>query len=742
MSDIRAYVTQGVVDTPHTRAVARTPWRPVSAILGATLSVLLLSALSVLGATPPAPAPQDAGRGGATVWTTAVALAPGFGFWVRPGEVGGTAPLGATSRYKTSAVGSGTLTWVADLPQAGDYHVWVRHFGNPATRVLINERPVTGGRGGAPAGGAYVWWHLGAVAVAKGPSHVNIAVEQAALDAVLFTRDSTLDPGTATLPEPVGKPVLRAPRRYRDDAHLEAAAGAAGLVAGRLRDPYLEHCNDVVPAVDELLHALALWGSPNQYVTGTFCVRALEAADEVEVSLPRLVGRKQRLSAGNLDLRVAQLRERGISAHSEHTALSGTGLVPDLLLRDDRTAFPPTGRQGGFGGGRCVTGIPAHESRQIWVTVQIPADCPPGSFRGELCLLVKGQRKRSLTIPVVLDVLALDLQPVTGYFGSFYRASIEPGTKGALSARQFLADLRLHVRYGLNAVTLYDGAPMIRYAREAGMTQPPVSMRPRTTGAHGSWEDEALRQVAAAKVLGFPDLYFYGVDEPHSDEAIAQARTAGQRASEIGLHAQESFMGPDDYEKLKDVTNRPVLMTYNFNIGSTRNELVQQARNQGFEPVSYWFSDSSCPLKSRALVGLYNTACGYHGAAPWATQDYGSEGPTTGYFYHYPDAAGEPIPTLRFEALRHGIDDVRYLQALDRAIAGAQNGLAGASADGRLQQALQAGRQVRRERFESISGGYVAYISGTSAGALDDCRLALAEATVALEAARLPAEQR
>jgi len=35
----------------------------------------------------------------------------------------------------------------------------------------------------------------------------------------------------------------------------------------------------------------------------------------------------------------------------------------------------------------------------------------------------------------------------------------------------------------------------------------------------------------------------------------------------------------------------------------------------------------------------------------------------------YPDEFGEPIPTLRWEAMRDGIDDVRYLQALDRAIA-------------------------------------------------------------------------
>jgi hypothetical protein len=273
------------------------------------------------------------------------------------------------------------------------------------------------------------------------------------------------------------------------------------------------------------------------------------------------------------------------------------------------------------------------------------------------------------------------------------------------------------------------------------MTQPPVSMVPRTTGAPGTWEDEALRQVAAAGALGFADLYFYGVDEPHTDEAIALARAAGERAAEIGIHAQESFMGPGDYEKLKDVTNRPVLMTYNFNISTTDHELVRYAADKGFRPISYWFSDSSSPIKSRALVGLYNTACGYWGAAPWATQDYGAAGPTTGYFYHYPDAAGEPIPTIRLQALRDGIDDVRYLQALDRAMAAAKQELDRQPGNDALRRALEAARQVRGERFEAIAGGYVTYISGTGAAALDEGRKDMARAAIALETARLSASQ-
>ena len=692
------------------------------------MSVALL--LSLAGSA------QNAAQEPVVIWTTAASLAPGLGFWVRPGEVGGTEPLGATSRYKTSVTGEGTITWIADIPHPGDYQVWLRHHGFRGT-VLVNEQPVTGGMEGPPAGGRYVWWHIGEMALNQGTAHIDVVAEATALDAILLALDADYRPAEGPLPDQVEAPALRAPRSYRDDGHLLEAAGAAGLVAGRMADPYAEHHNDMAPSADEVLDTLHLWGSPNQFVTATFSLRALEAAEEVEISLGDLTGPEWQLGRYYLELRVAHLRERAIALFSEHTALRGTGSIPDLLLRDDRTGMPPTGRQGGHGGGRCVTAIPAHESRQIWLTVQVPEYCPPGELRGDIIIRVKDAPDRGLSIPVVLEVLPVDLRPVEGYYGSFYRSYINPERTGAISPEQFLAELRFQVRYGLNAVTLYDGAPMLPYAREAGMTQPPVSMLPRTTGV--GWEAEAHRQVRMAKAMGFPDLYFYGVDEPHTDETIAMARAAGQRALDAGIHAQESFMGPRDYERLKDITNRPVLMTYNFNLSVTRHELVEHAREMGFRPVSYWFTSRSYPIQHRALAGLFNTACGYEGTAPWATQDYGSGSPDGSYWVYYPDENGEPIPTISFEAYRHGIDDVRYLQALDRAIAAAEERLEQQPDNAGLRQALEEARRVRADRFEAITGGYTRYINSTDAGILDDTRREMAQAIVALDGAGRPA---
>ncbi len=667
-----------------------------------------------------------------TIWTTAVTLAPGLGFWVAPEERSGTFPVGETSRYKTSVTGSGTLTWVVDFPQPGKYQLWTRQMGFPSAGidVLVNEAVVSGGRGSTNTNGnQYTWFHVGETTVKKGPAHVDIVINQRALDAVLFTLDKDFQPEVGPLPAMVKSPVIRALRKYRNDSHLKSIAGAAGLVAGRMDDPYQQHNNDIVPSGSEVLDTIHLWGSPNQYVTATFSLHALQNASEVNIGLSSIKGPEWRLDSSHIELRVAQLRERSIAAYSEHTALTGKGTIPDLLLRDDRTVFPPLGKQGGFGGGRCVTSIPAHESRQIWVTVQIPTYCPPGELRGVVDIQVKGSKTRKLSIPVVLNVLPIDLKPVDGYYGSFYRCSIDPKSKGSISPKQFLSDLQFQVMYGLNAATLYDGARMIPYARQAGMTQPPVSMVPRTT-LSGNWEDEAYMQVALAKAMGFPDLYFYGVDEAHTDEAVKLARSAGERSMKAGIHEQDSFMSPADYDKLKDVISRPVIMMYNFNTYSAHNELVDYANQKGFQPISYWFSNASYPLRDRALVGLYNTACGYHGTAPWASQDYGENGPSTDYFYFYPDKTGQPVPTIRFEAYRQGIDDVRYLQAMDRAISSAEKTLSEKPENIELQKALADARLIRKTRFESITGGYIGFVNSITAKTLEDTRKEMAEAII------------
>ena len=100
----------------------------------------------------------------------------------------------------------------------------------------------------------------------------------------------------------------------------------------------------------------------------------------------------------------------------------------------------------------------------------------------------------------------------------------------------------------------------------------------------------------------------------------------------------------------------------------------------------------------------------------------------------YPDEFGQPIPTLAWEAHRAGIDDVRYLEALDRGIAAAERRLQTGAVPA-LSVALKAAHAVRKAHFDSISGRWFEYFCHLKPGDLDRSRRAFADAVVRLDAA-------
>ena len=86
-----------------------------------------------------------------------------------------------------------------------------------------------------------------------------------------------------------------------------------------------------------------------------------------------------------------------------------------------------------------------------------------------------------------------------------------------------------------------------------------------------------------------------------------------------------------------------------------------------------------------------------------------------------------------WEAHRAGIDDVRYLEALDRAIAAAEKHIQQPGAPDDLAGALSKARDVRKRRFESIDGRWFQYVCGLRPGDLEQSRRELADAVVRID---------
>ncbi|MCC7517582.1 MAG: DUF4091 domain-containing protein [Verrucomicrobiae bacterium] len=687
------------------------PWRR---------SLLILGALGLLE--------MAASAAGVTLWTTGKSLLPGWGLYPNGQPYGGT-----TSLDEYAAWNSGRLTWVAEFPSNATYQVFVRRYaGTGGTTVTLDEGPpVHGGKGRLDPPGrndCYIWENLGPVTATKGPHHVDLQIA-GMFDAVAFSTDPAFDPSKDQLPDPVIKPVLRAPRRYRDDSPLRAAAGRPGFVVASIA-PYEEALNDTVPGTNQVIRTLRLWGAADQYVNGSFVVRALRDTQPLTATLERLSGPNHtKIKSATIDLRVVGLRRRALNFVD---MIAPGVLLPDLLLRDDRTAIPPKGKQGGYGGGRCVTAIPAHESRQFWLTVHVPQGSPPGIYKGTIRL--RHSLFRGLALPVEIEVLPLDLKPVEGYYGIYHPShpiapEVQKREGHFIPLDRYRAELADQVRHGFNATTLYGGPTTLSYAKEAGMTQPPNLMQWPAADAH------ANEYIAQAKALGFPDLYFCGVDEPKEPDRLEQCRKEAEWRRQNGFHMMTAINSRESYEVLKDLVDRPILLMSVFS--GPDNPSVMYARSKGFIPVSYWMTATPFPLWNRSLAGLYNTRCGYLGTSPWAYQNYpdsriwdenkGIEAVA------YPDEFGEPIPSLSWEGYRAGVDDVRYLQALDRALAAADDRLKQPAPPDGLADAVTKARAVRAARFESITGLYFQYLIHLKPGTLDASRREMADATLEIE---------
>ena len=79
---------------------------------------------------------------------------------------------------------------------------------------------------------------------------------------------------------------------------------------------------------------------------------------------------------------------------------------------------------------------------------------------------------------------------------------------------------------------------------------------------------------------------------------------------------------------------------------------------------------------------------------------------------------------------RAGIDDTRYLEALDRAVETAEKRLRTANPPAHLGDVLAQAKRVRQEQYESIDGRWFEYVCRLRPGDLETSRRQLAEATV------------
>jgi hypothetical protein len=348
--------------------------------------------------------------------------------------------------------------------------------------------------------------------------------------------------------------------------------------------------------------------------------------------------------------------------------------------------------------------IPTAENHQIWITVHVPTSALPGMYENSIRIL-DGTGQELGSVPITLEVHDFELPPPSIEYSMYYRGRLadhHPTVSDEWkSTAQITADLESMIAHGISNPTCYQrfspkdpvekSSPVsarvlvekvLEIRREQGLTDRPFYYLGRTIGKPSTsmrltrLGNDTRDLLRLARKYGATDLYLYGMDEASGKEVVAQ-QMAWRSVKRIG--AKVFVAGAKDhFERSAGLTD---LLVYADPPIPDGRRVAAQQHSVGNKLFMYGNPQAGPedPLLWRTNFGVLLWQAGYDGAMPYAfqSQDGSIWNDWDGLNYRtasitYPAADG-PISTIAFEGLREGIDDIRYLTALENAVAGLQH---------------------------------------------------------------------
>ncbi len=458
-----------------------------------------------------------------------------------------------------------------------------------------------------------------------------------------------------------------------------------------------------VPSRGEVIDSLQLMAAPGQYEPLTFALYALRPLSKVTVTPSALQGPAgATLPAEAFDARMGRyvLQRTGYTSPECH-------VVPKLLAKSATARITP------------------ERPQLYWLALHVPADTPPGDYKGTVDIEADGA---AVSLPLALRVPSLRLakgKPWTLYFYNsnpkdaelYFRDMREHGMTSVILA-QVPAPLR---REGDRAVVDFTSSDaFVEAYRKGGFTDPLVynpfhdrlatilleqfgladcyptvvnygqTIRIFEEGEYPQSLHETYRQVVRdvhehAKQAQWPPTLFYPVDEPNDPggwrmtaskleyrltrEAVPTARTF---CTVYSVPIMELL------DPLLDVRACPVAPM-----------VVDEEALKGFQPYlqraggEIWGIDWPAMWddfwQAREFAGLLPAKAGVTGMTAWT---YYTPGPFTDEYddlrreykrclFAYRDSDGGLIPTVTWEGMRAGATDWRYFATLQEAVASA-----------------------------------------------------------------------
>lgn len=447
----------------------------------------------------------------------------------------------------------------------------------------------------------------------------------------------------------------------------------------------------------------------NEYEPVTFALLSDRAYENVTVEIAELKNAYgDKIKGDKIDIRVVKVWKQsgsGIWADKEVS-------VPELILTDDTATFhdsvvnnkyfPPSLPE------VFKTSLVKGRNKQIWITIRTdPGSQPAGAYKGIVEIKSGGSLLRRIDLKI--NVLPIILPESAKQYFIYFTGRLNPPDHAEyLSKEDYLKQLRDIRNHGFRGITIFDKEEdavrsALDMAKKEGFESAVVVMENHPMTA---------RKIAALRAYGESrnmNLYFYGADEPYaSDSKLAKHielsriihQGGGRVVTAINAEAYELLMerGSTAYKNQPPGTFEPLdWPNYNLKLMQDRTK----GGNSGKQKRSvletyYWQIMQESPVMHRLYSGFYLWRSGMDGIFPYCYQylleqsspynngdvyvKKNAKRKARAYLVAYPSKEG-PVPTLQWEALREGVDDVRYLTALERLLEDAKPGAAAIHAD-------------------------------------------------------------
>ena len=470
-------------------------------------------------------------------------------------------------------------------------------------------------------------------------------------------------------------------------APLLAAQGSARGVVAFVPDDVDAIPYNYRPSRADLARPLALAATPGEYEPATLGLIGLRDYADVRLRVTDAKLGDATIASAAFDVRVARYWPQRTSWRTTRYRV-----IPEML--ETRDSF----------------GLAAFELKQVWVTVQVPADAKAGLYRGTL---VASAGQARVEVPVQLEVYPFRLaRPQDVNWGLYSDSS----RWRRMPSSQVQAELRDFAGHGITSLMIYplshsevkyeDGRLSIdssqfeaymNLAMKCGLRPPTVMSMQGLNGTvrrlvKKPLEDPEFKRVYQAitrhyvdlgKANGWGECVWHAVDEPRVGNQERMRRTALELSyfKELGLltFTTAGLVSPQLDQVLDVRCYPPAHLLLSAEMAAEQRRATLSAGDR------LWYYGSGCytgqdgnVIRNRILAGYTFYKSKATGEWSWTFMrakdniyddfDGAKHGECKEACICYPSTTqGAATPTLQWEGIREGVDDYCYLHTLAQA---------------------------------------------------------------------------